>query len=89
MPDTRQQLEWSFNLITTKPLFESQDDVPMKIDRELIEREHGEAGGRSKEARTSQTTKRRREEVGEDKGPQRGQERRDPVSRRQGRGVGK
>ena len=87
MPDTRQQLEWSFNLITTKPLFESQDDVPMNIDRELIE--HYEAGGRSKEARTSQTTKRRREEEGEDKGPQRGQERRDPVSRRQGRGVGK
>ena len=87
MPDTRQQLEWSFNLITTKPLFESQDDVPMNIDRKLIE--HDEAGGRSKEARTSQTIKRRREEVGEDKGPQRGQVRRDPVSRRQGRGVGK
>ena len=89
MADKRQQLEWSFNLRTTKPLFESQDDVPMKIDRELIEREHDEEGGRSKEARTSQTTKRRREEEGEDKGPQRGQERRDPVSRRQGRGVGK
>ena len=87
MPDTRQQLEWSFKLMTTKPLFKSQDDVPMNIDRELIE--HDEAGGRSKEARTSQTTKRRREEEGEDKGPQRGQERRDPVSRRQGRGVGK
>ena len=75
--------------MTTKPLFESQDDVPTNIDRELIEREHDEVGGRSKEARTSQTTKRRREEEGEDKGPQRGQERRDPVSRRQGRGVGK
>ena len=89
MADKRQQLEWPFNLRTTKPLFESQDDVPMKIDRELIEREHDEVGGRSKEARTSQTIKRRREEVGEDKGPQRGQVRRDPVSRRQGRGVGK
>ena len=89
MPDTSQQLEWSFNLMTTKPLLESQDVVPMNIDRELIEREHDEVGGRSKEARTSQTTKRRREEEGEDKGPQRGQERRDPVSRRQGRGVGK
>ena len=89
MPDRRQQLEWSFNLMITKPLFESQDDVLMNIDRELIEREHDEVGGRSKEARTSQTTKRRREEEGEDKGPQRGQERRDPVSRRQGRGVGK
>ena len=89
MPDTRQQSYWSFNLMTTKPLFESQDDVPMNIDRDLIEREYDEAGGRSKEARKSQNTKRRREEEGEDKGPQRGQERRDPVSRRQGRGVGK
>ena len=87
MPDTRQQLDWYFNLITTKPLFESQDDVPMNIDRELIE--HDEAGGRSKEARTSQTTKRKRKEEGEDMGPQRGQERSDPMSRRQGRGVGK
>ena len=89
MPDTRQQSCWSFNLMTTKPLFESKYDVLMNIDRDLLEREHDEAGGISKEARTSQTTKRRREEEGEDKGPQRGQERRDPVSRRQGRGVGR
>ena len=75
--------------MTTKPWFESQDDVLMNIGKELIEREHDEAGGRSKEARTPQTTKRRREEEGEDMGPQRGQERRDPVSRRKGRGVGK
>ena len=57
----------------------------MDSDQGVLEEQRGEGGG---EARRG-SSKRGREEEEEVFGPIRGQERRDTLSRRQGRGVGK
>ena len=57
----------------------------MDSDQGVLEEQRGEEGG---EARRG-SSKRGREEEEEVLGPLRGQERRDTLSRRQGRGVGK
>ena len=56
----------------------------MDSDQGVLEEQRGEGGEGSRGSR-----KRGREEEEEVLGPLRGQERRDPLSRRQGRGVGK
>ena len=67
----------------TKPM----TGVQMDNIQQVTEEQRG-GGGEGGEVRRGGSRKREREEE-EDLGPVRGQERRDPLSRRQGRGVGK
>ena len=71
----------------TKPMTYSPG-VQMDNIHQVTEDQQGGGGEEGGEVRRGGSSKREREEE-EDLGPVRGQERRDPLSRRQGRGVGK
>ena len=85
--------EYLLNQITTKPMIVSLG-IQMDGGQEVCEEQQGGGGGGGEEGGgggEERRGKRGRDEEDDEGGvgPVRGQERRDPLSRRQGRGIGK
>ena len=81
--------EYLLNQITIKPMIVSPG-IQMDSGQEVFEEQQGEGGGGSGGGEERRGKRGRDEEDDEGGvGPVRGQERRDPLSRRQGRGIGK